>query len=237
MHLLHDKIYSSLSSATNIDEFFGVLCCYTLAMGFEYCCYGLRMPLPVSNRPVHISNSYPVGWMEHYKNNGYINIDPLVKRGARTLVPLIWSPDLFCDAKDMWDCAQSFGLRHGVSHSTWSEHGSYGLLSMARSKDPISAMELAACSERFSWLSSVTHVLIGRFLDDNAEKNENIRLTAREIEILCWTCDGKTSYEISRIVNISAPTVNFHINNVLNKLNVSNKVQAAVKALRLGLIN
>jgi LuxR family transcriptional regulator, quorum-sensing system regulator SolR len=237
MHLLHDKIYESLSAAPNIDEFFAVLCCYALKMGFEYCCYGLRKPFPVSNRPVHIFDSYPAGWMEHYQNSGYLDIDPIVKRGARTLVPLEWDSDLFCEAKDMWDCAQSFGLRHGVSQSSWSEHGSYGLLSMARSKDPISAKELAACSERIVWLSSVSHVLIAQFLDKNMGKNEDIRLTSREIEILCWTCDGKTSYEIGRIINISASTVNFHINNILIKLNTSNKVQAAVKAIRLGLIN
>jgi DNA-binding CsgD family transcriptional regulator len=51
-----------------------------------------------------------------------------------------------------------------------------------------------------------------------------------------WTADGKTSYEIGLILIISASTVNFHINNVIEKLNAVNKIQAVMKAALLGLL-
>ncbi|MGN6666559.1 MAG: transcriptional activator protein SolR, partial [Trinickia sp.] len=61
-------------------------------------------------------------------------------------------------------------------------------------------------------------------------------LTPRECEVLCWTGEGKTACEIGQILNISERTVNFHVNNVLLKLNATNKVQAVVKAIAMGLI-
>jgi len=53
---------------------------------------------------------------------------------------------------------------------------------------------------------------------------------------LRWTAEGKTAYEISHILNVSERTVNFHVNNVVDKLGASNKTQAAVKAAILGML-
>lgn len=62
------------------------------------------------------------------------------------------------------------------------------------------------------------------------------RLTAREIETLTWTARGKSSAEIARILDVSERTVNFHIENACDRLNVVNRTQAAVKATLLRII-
>lgn len=237
MDLLHDDMYRALISATTLDEFFAVLCARALLLGFEYCCYGVRLPLPVSNRPVHILDHYPPGWMAHYRDAGYLEADPTVKRGARTAVPLKWDENVFAEVPDLWHSARAFGLRHGVSQSSWSEQGTFALLSLSRSHEPISSAELAEKSQHIVWLSSIAHTLIGSFLFSSIEKDKEVYLTPREREVLCFTGDGKTSYEIASILGISIGTVNFHVNNILAKLDVNNKLQAAVKAVRLGLIN
>jgi DNA-binding CsgD family transcriptional regulator len=61
-------------------------------------------------------------------------------------------------------------------------------------------------------------------------------LTRRELEVLRWTAEGKTAFEISVIVGLSERTVNFHIHRVLAKLEATNKTQAAVKAAVMGLL-
>ncbi|GAB3353599.1 helix-turn-helix domain-containing protein [Lysobacter tyrosinilyticus] len=61
-------------------------------------------------------------------------------------------------------------------------------------------------------------------------------LSAREVEVLRWTAEGKTASEISQIVNISERTVNFHINNAMMKLDAANKTAAVVRAVVLGLL-
>jgi DNA-binding CsgD family transcriptional regulator len=61
-------------------------------------------------------------------------------------------------------------------------------------------------------------------------------LSHREREILRWTKDGKSRWEISKILSISDETVKFHLRNVMRKLGVANRTQAVAVALTAGLI-
>lgn len=61
-------------------------------------------------------------------------------------------------------------------------------------------------------------------------------MTNRESEILQWLHMGKTNWEISSILDISPLTVKNHVQNILRKLDVQNRSQAAVKAAKIGLI-
>jgi DNA-binding NarL/FixJ family response regulator len=62
-------------------------------------------------------------------------------------------------------------------------------------------------------------------------------LTEREIEALTWVAKGKSSTDIAVLMNVSERTVNFHVNNVIRKLGVATRVQAAIRCALLGLIN
>ena len=62
-------------------------------------------------------------------------------------------------------------------------------------------------------------------------------LSGREKEILKWLKEGKSSWDISRILRISRNTVNFHIKNLFRKLDVVNRTQAVSEALRRGIIS
>jgi len=62
-------------------------------------------------------------------------------------------------------------------------------------------------------------------------------MSEREIEALTWVARGKTRDEIAEIMNIARRTVEFHIDNAQMKLGVRTRVEAAVKATVLGLID
>ena len=64
----------------------------------------------------------------------------------------------------------------------------------------------------------------------------NRSLTGRELEVLSWVCEGKTSAEIASILSLSASTVRNQIQSILVKLRVSTRSQAAAKAIRKGLV-
>ena len=70
--------------------------------------------------------------------------------------------------------------------------------------------------------------------------NKNIEtitnLSEREKEVLTWSKRGKSSWEISAILNISERTVNFHVNNIMQKLNAVNRTQAVAVAIERGII-
>ncbi|MEJ2709578.1 MAG: response regulator transcription factor [Anaerolineales bacterium] len=74
--------------------------------------------------------------------------------------------------------------------------------------------------------------------DPSSEKEEVIdELTPREIDILELVVEGKTNKEISSELVISENTVKIHIRNILEKLHLQNRIQAAVYAVRQGLVD
>ena len=62
------------------------------------------------------------------------------------------------------------------------------------------------------------------------------RLTPREREVLRLVVRGQTNREIARGLNVSVATVKVHVERLIAKLGVSDRTQAAVRAVELGLV-
>jgi DNA-binding NarL/FixJ family response regulator len=62
-------------------------------------------------------------------------------------------------------------------------------------------------------------------------------LTPREIDVLEEIVTGATNKEIAERLHITENTVKIHLRNILEKLHVQNRIQAAVHAIREGLVN
>jgi DNA-binding response OmpR family regulator len=67
--------------------------------------------------------------------------------------------------------------------------------------------------------------------------SQQVALSDREIECLTWAARGKTSTEIAQIIDIIKRNVDFHIETACRKLNVSTRIQAAIKAVSGGIID
>ena len=61
-------------------------------------------------------------------------------------------------------------------------------------------------------------------------------LTEREITVLRLVADGKTNKEIANHLDLSEKTVKNHVRNIFHKLQVYDRTQAAILAIRKGLI-
>jgi DNA-binding NarL/FixJ family response regulator len=61
-------------------------------------------------------------------------------------------------------------------------------------------------------------------------------LTQREIEIIRLVADGLTNKAIAQALSVSENTVKYHIKNILQKLGVQNRTEAATYAIRAGLL-
>src|SRR5436190_8169822 len=70
-----------------------------------------------------------------------------------------------------------------------------------------------------------------------AERMGGSELTARELEVLEEIVNGKSNKEIAGSLRISEATVKSHINNILSKLGVTDRTQAATTALQRGLVH
>ena len=67
-------------------------------------------------------------------------------------------------------------------------------------------------------------------------KEKSTLFTPRELEILNLMVRGRTNQEIAKEMFISINTAKAHVSNILNKLEVKDRVQAVVKAIRCNLL-
>jgi DNA-binding CsgD family transcriptional regulator len=206
-----------------------------LALGFEHVAYGFRSPTPFSKPKIVLLNNYPAAWQERYDQARYLEIDPTVAHGRRSQEPIFWTDQLFASTQVLWDEARGHGLRVGWAKSTLDVLGAGGMLTLSRSREPLSPEELEAKQQKMYWLVQVAHLAFSRSLRGN-QTNESHNLSDRELEVLKWSADGKSAQDIAEILNVSKNTVNFHIKNAVAKLQVPNKTAAVVCAALRGLL-
>lgn len=70
-----------------------------------------------------------------------------------------------------------------------------------------------------------------------AERKASSQLSRRELDILAHLATGKSNKMIARSADIEVGTVKFHVNNILAKLNVASRTEAATVAARRGLLS
>ena len=205
-------------------------------LGFDFCSYVLRAPVPLTRPKTVMYSNYPAAWQSIYQKKGYLDVDPLVQRAIASLYPVLWSDDLFAPTPELWEEAHSFGLRAGLAQAYRDANGIIGLPVLARSGEPVTSTEWQNKAYHILWLVQSMHLCITRIMAPRLLPALTVELSRREIEVLRWTGDGKTSGEIAAILHISERTVNFHISNTITKLQVSNKTAAVLQAALLGLL-
>ena len=84
--------------------------------------------------------------------------------------------------------------------------------------------------------TKVLQQLRAQTADTTAAKTIRTELSERELEVLRLIANGKDNAEIARELFISPKTVKNHISNILMKLQIENRIQAAVYAVRSGLV-
>ena len=229
------ELLSALGDLRDANQVFDEIDRSARVLGFEQCAYGLRLPLPFTKPQTLMLNNYDSRWSLRYKEMGYLDVDPTVRIGRRSNFPIVWSDEIFRGAPQFWSEARSFGLTVGWAQSCFDGDGAVGLLSVSRSHEALTHAELMAKEPKLRWLVNIGHTALSLALGRNVASTP-ATLTKREIEVLQWTADGKTSSEIGNILSVSTNTINFHIQNATTKLEVANKAAAVAKAAALGLL-
>jgi DNA-binding CsgD family transcriptional regulator len=158
----------------------------------------------------------------------------------RQTVPIIWNQDTYVanGVGDLWEQQAQYGYRTGIAMALHLPEGKHFLLGVDRDRalptDPNELQRLVADLQLFAVHAQEAAM---RLLVPPEFQPERPALTPRELEVLRWTMDGKTAWEVGAVLGISERTAVLHINNAMHKLKCVNKHQAVLKALRLGLID
>lgn len=109
------------------------------------------------------------------------------------------------------------------------EAGARGyLLKSVRRATLIEAVRAVAAGERYLPPTTAARLV---------EAMEAERLTAREFDVLRLLAQGERNREIADTLGLAEPTVKIHVNNLLRKLQAKDRTEAAMIALKRGLIH
>lgn len=175
--------------------------------------------------------NYPIDWITTYREKGFYKTDPIMVRNFKDFGLQRWKDTfaLYSPPGDFIQIASDIGMTKGYS---------YGLKESAEASG--SLLSIAGDSIEYSQRTDSVIELITPNIDAVCHKIEHaisLNITTREREVIKWLCNGKTSWEISSLFNISERTVNFHIGNIYLKLDVVNRSQAVAMAIRHGIID
>jgi DNA-binding CsgD family transcriptional regulator len=203
---------------------------------FEQIAFGVN-PDPLSgSSEVTLLNSYSVDWNNRYLESGFALVDPVVIHGSQSAHPFTWS-ELKSQNRALWEDAAPYGISVGWSKATHHPTMPSSLLSISRPSEELHQTELMEKTPYLLWLTSVVEQQFSLLSQRSASPPLRSVLSDREIEVLKWTAEGKTLFEIGIILGISERTVRFHINNSIKKLDTVNRTAAVAKSVLLGLFD
>lgn len=125
--------------------------------------------------------------------------------------------------------------------ATALRHGAVGFLLKDATADQMAAAVRSAAAGDAMLSPQVTRRLLHRFAEPSSpRRSDAVRrlavLTDKEREVLAAVGEGLANSEIGRRLHLSEATVKSHVSRVLAKLQLTNRVQAAILAHHAGLI-
>ncbi|MDO9072050.1 MAG: autoinducer binding domain-containing protein [Rubrivivax sp.] len=232
--------YTAVLQARNRDEFRDEVIRFTQQLGFETVSAVTMIDHGRGRYELITVDNTPTNYVEPYSDKGSGRRDPVLQHCKRQTVPIIWNQETYVanGVGDLWEQQAQFGYRTGIAMALHLPEGKHFLLGVDRDRalpsDPNELQRLVADLQLFAVHAQEAAM---RLLVPPDLQPERPALTPRELEVLRWTMDGKTAWEVGAVLGISERTAVLHINNAMHKLKCVNKHQAVLKALRLGLID
>ena len=165
--------------------------------------------------------------------------DPVMQHCKVSSLPIVWDQATYAsaDCGEKWEEMAPHGYSTGVAIAHHLPGGRHLFVGVDRPQAlPACRTTLRRMVADLCLYVTMVHEPALHFLIGGDVKVDHSLLSTRELEALRWTMDGKTAWEVGRILSISEQTAARHLNNATRKLDCTNKHHAVVKALRLGLI-
>jgi DNA-binding CsgD family transcriptional regulator len=195
-----------------------------------------------SGKPVYYQQTidFPEAFVEHYVNEGHFAKSSVLKAAFKKKYPLNW--------KTIW------GSKRGVSNDSAmkfvQDYGYFDgwIITNRRMTDPSVTAFLVAGKkvETGQRTAAILNCIAPHYAEASRsifheklrkhKKNRHFKLTPRELEVLKWIMDGKSTWDISIIFGRSERVVKWHVGNIMQKLGAQNRTHAVAIAMRQGLI-
>lgn len=191
-------------------------------------------------QPVALQNMFGWNlgeWAAQYAQDRLSRYDPTIRAVFTSHSAFTWSEieERTSDKLGLkvFEQARSFGAKNGLVVPVHGPMGEVMAVTMIsaheRDLDPQIRMNMQVAATIFA-SRGLSLVQIAQ------ETTDDPNLSRREIQCVYWVNEGKTDWEIGRILGISEDTVAFHLKNVKTKLNVTRRAQIPIAAWLRGVL-
>lgn len=183
-----------------------------------------------------INVSYSNEWLYAYGKNNYALVDPVLQSALSSFQTQAWeqtyegvrSPKQLAFIEE----ARSFGLTHGITTGMVERARNYATFFSFAGGDPGGGSRY---TDLLDYLLPYLHNVL--MANTHTPPSNRVKgLSPREAAVLVWMKQGKTNWEISRILGVSERTIRFHVESIFSKLDVSSRIQAVAYAMEHGLV-
>lgn len=170
-------------------------------------------------------------WSRHYTDKRYCEVDPIFQHAKLTERPFRWSEKVALVDKSnkrawrMLSEASDFGVREGFTKA-WHGFGEVpGVVTFGGEKPNLSQE------------AQMSLLLLGAFAYEGFRRvTQGFKpvpplLTRREFEVLRWSAEGKTAWEVGQILSIAERTVRCYLTQLKRKYAVPTMMQVVVLSM------
>jgi LuxR family quorum sensing-dependent transcriptional regulator len=200
--------------------------------GFEWFVFMGLAPQPnQSFDDLVYAGRFPPSFRELYAGRNYGRDDPLVHRAVTSTSPFQWRCLDYAEnhgarATELTRFYLEFGMLGGFVTPIHGPGGYEAGVAFAGARPELPASHMPALHLMTLYAFNRVRQLIC------SESEERPTLTSREREVLAWSAQGKSAWEIGEILAVAKRTVDEHAQTAMRKLGAVNRTQAVAIALR-----
>lgn len=180
-----------------------------------------------------IWHNAPAAWAANADDLHRIRQDPVFMHGAASHAPFTWNRETYARAGrlDLWEQQAAHGYAEGLCASVGpADFRATMMIAATGGTLPEAMDDVLRLHADLYLLTNYTHATLAQVDPDI------VKLSPRQVECLTWVLNGKTTTEISMLLDISERVVNQHITRAMDVLGVSKRQLAAIRARQLGLL-
>lgn len=229
------KFMDALFASPDVTGLHSALSHISVAIGFPLFAY-LSISGNRGVNPALISN-YPTAWTRRYFDLHYDRIDPVILNARLLGGPFLWGRGLdgtalHASQQAFFEEASAFGIAAGFTIPLAVVASRFAAATFASDKNATSLGKLVEAHASALHLISLLFHKKAEAVIFGDRQIAGVKLTRREYECLSWAAQGKSTWDTSKIIGISARTVAYHADNARAKLGVRTTAQAVALLAR-----
>ena len=191
----------------------------------------------------NLISSYPKSWTDHYFDEHYDEIDPVLQKPLTPCRVFPWDGRAARSAKSarerrLFDDALSFKIRTGLTVRIPGGNGQSAAFTLAVDDRSLGLDRFIETSQDLLQMIGLTYHahVSARMGRASLTDQTGTPLTQRERQCLAWISQGKTMQDIASLLDVTPRGVKFHLDNARRNLAALSLPHAVALAIRQGLL-